>query len=229
MTMALGTSFEMIMNWESQQHRIAESERERMDTELRFLRTQINPHFFFNTLNSIYSLAIEKSDDTQKAILILSNLMRYILYESNTASVKLEREVDFLKDYISLQQMRMADELVPDIKFDIKIEDPDVRISPIFLMPIVENAFKHSKSYSEKPQITIRLVARDCLLLFHVSNSIGELTDSADEFSGIGLKNIHRRLDLIYPDRHKLSAQKSGKYFVVDLSIKFQEKPSQMP
>ncbi len=224
MTIGLGTSFEMVLNWENQQKKIMESDRERMDTELRFLRTQINPHFFFNTLNSIYSLAIEKSDDTQKAILILSNLMRYILYESNTERVKLEREVDFLNDYISLQKMRMADELVPEIRFDVRIEDPGVLISPILLIPIVENAFKHSKSYTGKPQITIRLVAREGLLIFHVSNSIGELTDSQDEFSGIGLKNIQRRLDLIYPGHHHLTAQKSGKYFVVDLSIKFQEK-----
>lgn len=218
--MAFGSALELVLRWDKQQRELISLEKENLQAELKFLRTQINPHFLFNTLNSIYSLALSRSATTPQAVMLLSNLMRYLLYESNVPYVTLSREMDFLNDFLALQKIRMDEEVLPTIDFTVKIADDDRKIAPLILLPFIENAFKHSATYQRKPEISIKVVQRNDVLLVHVSNTIGEATRNSDGFSGIGMLNIQKRLQLLYQDRYQLSTGVFKDRYVVDLSIK---------
>ncbi|MGF1924280.1 MAG: sensor histidine kinase [Bacteroidia bacterium] len=188
---------------------------EAIKAELAFLKSQINPHFLYNTLNYIYSLAIPVSDKLANAVLRLSDLMRYTLTESANGKVQLATELEYIESYVSLFKMRFEPVFCVDLDADgVTIKD---EIAPLLLIPFVENAFKHGVINDPKNPVRIHLKVQHNKLTFEVSNKINH--SQKDYSSGIGLVNIHRRLDLIYPDQHELLISNDGRTYQITLII----------
>lgn len=201
------------------QLRIAQSERHQ--AELSFLRAQIHPHFFFNTLSSLYGLTLKNSDRASDVVMRLSDLMRYMLYETNAESVLLEDEIAQLNNYIALEQLRFADRI--EYSFQSSGEVKGKRIGPLLLLPFVENAFKHSLSRElHKAWVIITIKVRDDQLFVFVENSVTQAPGSCSG-QGIGLTNVRKRLALSYPGRHELSITQEHNTFSVNLKIQLQE------
>ncbi|WP_439883189.1 sensor histidine kinase [Pontibacter sp. MBLB2868] len=197
-----------------------ELENQKLSTELAYLKSQVNPHFLFNTLNNIYSLAYKQSPDTPDAIMKLSLLMRYMLYESNDTLVSLEKEVDHIKNFIDLQKLRLREQT--SIKFNIEGSLEGKQIAPMLLMTLVENAFKHGLVSKNEVGIILNLVVEKDSLLFSTVNNTS--THKKREFGGIGLQNLKRRLNLLYNGRHQLSFEEKEGTFFATLKINFQSK-----
>jgi len=190
---------------------------QRQAGELALLRSQVNPHFLFNTLNSIYSLVYRKSDEAPEAVMKFSSIMRYVLYEATSESVLLEKEVEYLRSYIELEKLRYKQSGLVSMSIEGKIEG--ITIAPMLLIPFVENAFKHG-SKNHEPDITIRLQSEDHLIRFEVVNYVKKGRHAPDgQYSGIGLSNIRRRLELIYPGKYYLSAREENDQFRINLLI----------
>lgn len=221
MSLALGTSFEMILNWEFQRKEKVQIEREKMSAELSFLKSQVNPHFLFNSLNSIYALSEQKSAKTSEAILLLSNLMRYMLYGSNNGKTEISKEIDCIESYIQLQRLRISSRESIIILVNIKGRELNVLVEPLILIPFIENAFKHGVSYHQRSEVLIDLDVTQEVISLDVKNtkkiSVAEGSPVTD--SGIGLINIRRRLDLLYPSRHTLRIEDGKEYFSINLKI----------
>lgn len=183
--------------------------------ELAFLKSQINPHFLYNTLNYIYSLAIPVSDQLSNAVLRLSDLMRYTLTDNANGKVKLSKELAYIQSYIALFSMRF--DPVFYVEFETEVLNEDTEIAPLLLIPFVENAFKHGVTHDPTSPVRISLKSRHKQLSFEVSNKINHA--QKDHSSGIGLVNIHRRLDLIYPDLYDLQISNNGNIHQTTLII----------
>jgi two-component system, LytTR family, sensor kinase len=195
-----------------------ETEKERLNSELVFLKSQINPHFFFNTLNNIYSLVQLNVDDGQKAILQLSKLMRYVLYETDQEQKPLSQEIGFMQNYIELMKLRLAEKVVLFVSFPSEFND--VNIPPLLFLPFIENAFKHGISYIKPSFINILMRVDEEKIHFECSNSIGskgEKFQGAE--TGIGLENVKKRLGLLFPGSHSLWIQPKEDSFDVILNI----------
>jgi len=215
---ALSSALRLMMEWLKTERERQDMESEKLTSELAFLKSQINPHFLFNTLNNICSLARKKSDSTEEAIIRLSQIMRYMLQDSKDEKVSLAREVEYLQSYIELQKMRLPGQ----VKVDFTVEgNPElVSIEPLLLIPFVENAFKHGVSYQEESEIGIRLACTGNSVAFHVINRVVRSQgERIEQGSGIGLKNVMRRLELLYPGRHRLEALESENRYIVELEI----------
>lgn len=195
-----------------------EAEKEKLNSELALLKNQVSPHFFFNTLNNIYSLVEINTGDAQKAILQLSKLMRYLLYESEHGNTQLSREIDFMKNYIDLMKLRVNNKVSLTISFPEKYTD--VVIPPLLFISFIENAFKHGISYRDKSFIEIKMKVNETEIEFHCRNSINTHREEAiDTGSGIGLDNVRKRLALLYPNNHTLLISQVGEIYDVSLII----------
>jgi two-component system LytT family sensor kinase len=195
-----------------------ELEKEKLNSELAFLKNQISPHFFFNTLNNIYSLIGINAEDSQKAVLKLSKLMRYLLYESEQGDSKLSTEIDFMNNYIDLMKLRMNEKVVLTFSFPEGYDDRS--IPPLLFIPFIENAFKHGISYREKSFINIGLMVNKDSISFLCTNSLIKSRDDSDSgHSGIGLENVRKRLSLLFPEKHEMKINKSDTEFEVLLQI----------
>jgi LytS/YehU family sensor histidine kinase len=194
-----------------------EIENEKLVTELSFLKSQINPHFLFNTLNNIYSLALVKSDATAGAVLKLSSIMRYVLNETKHDWVPLEKEVEFVNHFIDLQKVRLTDKMA--IKFSVSGNVEGKQIAPLILIPFVENAFKFGVSTKEQAEIILDLKAENGTISFYTRNRIFKTENANGDNTSIGLKNTRRRLELLYPERHTLTVNEEGNHFVVNLIL----------
>lgn len=184
-------------------------------TELLFLRSQVNPHFLFNNLNNIYSLVHENSSHALPAISHLAELLRYMLYDAGD-KIALDKEVDYLEKFIYLQQLRF--EKLSNIQFEIDIAVAQQLIPPLILVPFIENAFKHGAIKSDEIWLKIILKSDAEQLFFQCSNLISK--NNTDAVGGIGIENVKKRLDLLYPDQHTLQIEKDEKWFIVKLTIK---------
>jgi two-component system, LytTR family, sensor kinase len=206
------------MDWFESQKVKAEMINQSQASELALLRSQVNPHFLFNTLNNIYSLVCQKSDDAPEAIMKLSAIMRYMLYDATTDKVLLEKEIDYLQSFIQLQRLRSRQ---PDfVRFDIEGTINELTIAPMLLIPFVENAFKHASRNGPNPGIEISLKAEKEAITFAVKNRIRKNTiASKDTTGGIGLPNIKRRLDLIYPGKYFLTIDETPDIYRVNLIL----------
>jgi len=203
LVLGISTSITTIQKWQKDQQARQELEQDKVTSELSFLKAQINPHFFFNTLNNIYALTQVDADVAGKAIHQLSRMMRYLLYDTQQGQTMLSQEVAFVKDYISLMQLRLTD--VVKITFDVPSGLKDMPIAPMIFVPFVENAFKHGVSATQQSHIEISVKQDDKLIYLDVKNSIiNDNSVSLDTNSGIGLVNTRRRLDLLYPGKYKL-------------------------
>jgi sensor histidine kinase YesM len=215
---AISTAIRITGEWFKNEKQKKDMENEKLNSELAFLKSQVNPHFLFNILNNICSLARKKSDDTENAIIKLSHIMRYMLYESKDEKVSLEKEVEYLQNYIELQRLRISDKV--DINFSIAGDPESGMIEPMLLIPFVENAFKHGVSYLEESKIDISLKIERAALIFKVENfKIRKNADAVQMESGIGLRNVLRRLDLLYPGKHVITINEDGTKYIVDLKI----------
>ena len=190
-------------------------ENEKLTAELSFLKSQINPHFLFNSLNNIYSLTYHKSDKAPEAILKLSRIMRYMLQESDDDKVQLKDEIAYMENYISLQQLRFKETLAIDYK--INIESLELRIMPLLLISFLENAFKHGVVTNKEYPIRILIEVVNNRLHFKVSNFKNK--SNKDQTSGIGLENLKRRLELGYPDRYTLMVDDKELFYSSELFI----------
>ncbi|MFT4031733.1 MAG: sensor histidine kinase [Siphonobacter sp.] len=193
------------------------AEQDKLNTELSYLKAQINPHFLFNTLNSIYSLAIEQSEATADAIVQLSAFMRYVTGEAQQDTVPLYKELEYIGHYVALQKIRLDD--TATIDFSVKGSPQNLIISPLILISFIENAFKYGVSPEKKSLITIHLVISNQQLLLMVTNQKVRIFQDEEHSTGVGITNTKSRLELIYPDRHTLSIQETPATFRVDLTI----------
>jgi len=214
---AIGINF--MNNWFRSQQLRAEMEKQKMESELNMLKYQVNPHFLFNTLNNIYSLVIKKSDKAPEAVMKLSSLMRYMIYETTAQRVSLQKELDYLVHFIELQKMRMK--FPETVKYHIEGDAHNKKIAPMLLIPFIENAFKHSLKNAENC-ISISIKITDHRLDMHTSNAI-DPKQTSDHLSGIGLTNVKKRLKLDYPGKHNLTIYYQEAIFYVDLMINVNE------
>jgi two-component system LytT family sensor kinase len=203
------------VDWFSNERIQRNLESERKDMELQFLKSQLNPHFLFNSLNNIYSLAYKKSDKTADAILKLSEIMRYMIYESNDSWVSLEKEVEYVRSYVELQKLRFKDGAAVEITISGEIDGQ--KIVPLILISFVENAFKHGVANDASDPIKINLIANQKILHFSVSNK--KNTANKDGIGGVGLNNVERRLQLLYPERYKLNIVNSNDHYITELML----------
>ncbi len=205
-------------NWFLKALRKGEVEKQKMRAELSYLKSQINPHFLFNTLNNIHTLAYKGSADTPEAIMRLSSMMRYMLYESNEETVPLSREIEYLEDYISLQQLRLQNKSVVDFQIIGNINH--CNIAPLLLIPLLENAYKHSPTDLDAGSIKITLEVQEDRFSFSVVNPVGKVrTNKIEDAGGIGLDNVQKRLKLLYPGGYKLNVNQEAEIFQVMLII----------
>ncbi len=206
------------VGWLQTQKQKDELIQQKQEAEIALLRSQINPHFLFNTLNNLYSLVYRKSDDAPGALMKLSDILRYMLYESNTGKVALDKELTYITSYIELQQLRLQK---PNfIRVNLQGDPHGKLIAPMVLITFIENAFKHGSKQVESPGIMINIDCRDTKFEFEITSYLndGQQTHK-DPQKGIGLQNVKRRLELIYPGRHTLAVNVREQTFQVKLSL----------
>ncbi len=209
----------------SDRKRLAELERQNLEQQLEYLRYQINPHFFMNTLNNIHALVDIDPEKAQKTIVELSKMMRFVLYEGNKQSVPISREFDFIRHYISLMQLRYTEKVT--ITVDLPQELPDRQIPPLILITFIENAFKHGVSYQHTSFIEVKAEVLAHELHFTCRNSKTEEPSPApnshiaEQEGGVGLANVRKRLDLLYEQNYTLSISDNAGVYTVELNIPF--------
>jgi two-component system LytT family sensor kinase len=219
MLAGLGIVLSFTKKWQQEVSARQQLENEKTQSELLYLKAQINPHFFFNTLNNIYSFTLTDGNTARIAIANLSKMMRYVLYDAQSERIKLSKEVAFIQEYIDLMKLRLTDKMTVTTSIDLK--SPDALIAPMILQPFVENAFKHGTSTSGPGYIDIFLIQSGTGIIFMINNTIAHSTGPAvEKNNGVGLVNTKRRLELLYPGKYKLSAQKTERNnFEVKLNL----------
>jgi len=197
------------------EHRLADLERENLEQQLEYLKYQINPHFFMNTLNNIHALVDIDPEKAKTTILELSKMMRFVLYEGNKQGVPLDREIAFLQNYITLMKLRYTDKVKISVSTPASL--PGKEIPPLMFITFVENAFKHGVSYRQDSFIDIQLSVEDERLTFTCRNS--RIPKDEDKHGGVGLANVKKRLELIYGNRYTLDINDTPKTYTVKLTI----------
>ncbi|WP_369049076.1 sensor histidine kinase [Tenacibaculum sp. UWU-22] len=213
----IGTVIRVYEQWIENDKIKTEIEIQKNKTELEALKNQLNPHFLFNSLNSIYSLTVKKSNDAPEAVIMLSELMRYMLYKANDSKVLLKDEIQYIENYIKLQRIRIAKN--ENVKTNIKGIITSQKISPLLFISYIENAFKYGTDFKGNTEVEITISIADSELHFKCSNIIGNKAKDK-ESSGIGMQNTKNRLELLYPNKHWLTTVEKDNKFWVDLKLK---------
>lgn len=208
------------------ERKMEQIEKDKLGNELKFLKSQIQPHILFNSLNNLYDFTLSKSDKAPELVLGLSNVLRYVLYETTTEQVTLSKELAFVNDYIALQKMQLEGR--GEINFEINEETSveDLKIAPFLLIPFIENSFKHSLDSKEKEIIiNTKIDIRDQQLFLLVENNFEASNSTSDDLltKGIGLKNVEKRLSLLYPDKHQLEIEEKENWYKVQLNLNLEE------
>jgi len=221
MAVGISTSIGAVQKWQSDEKVRLELQQQQINSELSYLKAQINPHFFFNTLNNIYALTNIDVDKAKTALLKLSRMMRYVLYETEKNQTLLSKENDFIKDFIELMKLRLTSKVKLDVQIPEKIEDAEM--APMLLLPFIENCFKHGISSQKESNILISLSREKNYLVLHTENTIFKSVENTPEgnASGIGMTNTIRRLDLLYPGKYQLEIDKENadNQFIITLKI----------
>ncbi|MDZ4794662.1 MAG: histidine kinase [Bacteroidota bacterium] len=212
-----GAAVKLMLDYGELQKRMVETAKEKAEAELNFLKSQINPHFVFNSLNSVYFLISKDNADARGALHKFSEMLRYQLYEVKDDKIPIEKEIHYLQDYMDLQQLRK------DEKYSVQFNcAPDVKgfaVEPLLLIPFVENAFKHISHYNDKPNfVKVDMFLVKSNFVFSVANS-KEKQPTTEQPGGIGLNNVKRRLELLYPGRHELKIEDAENLFTVQLNL----------
>ena len=220
LVLLLSFSYRFLKDWVEHERRERQLAQEKLEAELKYLKAQINPHFLFNTLNNLFSMARrEQAHGTAACVAKLAHLMRYTLHDSNLPLVELEKDVKHMEDYIALQKLRLPEQGV-DILLEKKGNWETVQVPPLLLITLVENAFKHGISYQQPSFIHMELDVQGQELTFNVRNSLHRRENKlAEDASGIGLENMRRRLALLYPNRHELHTHEMEHTFLTQLHI----------
>jgi sensor histidine kinase YesM len=216
LTAANTTILRLFKYWLKKQQEWILAEKEKVTVELQLLKAQVHPHFLFNTLNNIYSFSLENSSKTPGLILKLSSLLSYMLYDCNKDEVRLEKEIEIMKNYIDLEKERYGNKL--DISWMVAGEVKDKSIAPLLLLPFLENAFKHGTSeLVERPWLSVDIAVNGNILKCKMINS--KNMNGSGKNGGIGIQNAMKRLEIIYPHRHELKINDEGNVFVVSLMV----------
>lgn len=224
-TVAITMSLKMVKQWYEREKLTSYLEQINLETELKYLKSQINPHFLFNSLNSIYALTLKKSDLAPEHVLKLSGILRYVLYEAQEKFVDLDKEINYVQSYLDLEQMRYGERL--KVSFNTTGETTDKIIAPMLFLTFLENSFKHGISSSaEDGFVDVNINVTDHHLQFMISNSKPEGTRSAEKAlpGGIGLENVKKRLELLYPERYELYVEGKNDSYEVRLEINLETK-----
>lgn len=214
------TIFKIISDWARHQREKKELQTRSMQTELQFLKSQINPHFLFNTLNNLYALTLKKSDKAPEIVIKLSEMMRYMLYDCNEKRVFLEKELKYIENYLDLEKLRQGKKV--DIQFTLDGEVNKQKIAPLLFIPFLENSFKHGLSnVLTHGYVHILVKIEGDKLMFRIENSKPERIASSEfkQVGGIGLVNLKRRLYLQYPDQHELTISETPTHYTATLHI----------
>jgi len=215
----LSVAYFFLKEWARVEKMRAQLAAVQLDTEVKFLKSQVNPHFLFNTLNNLFSMAQKKGNDSlADGISKLSGMMRYMIYESNEEKVPLKKEIEYLQDCIALNKLRYADNEAM-VRFDFPQAVEGVVIAPMLFIPFVENAFKHGVAIGKSSAIDISITIANKQLMFNCSNMIYSVKKMEQEKGGIGLENVKRRLELVYPGKHRLVINTDNNKYIVDLAI----------
>lgn len=217
----LAVSIKLYRTWMVERERAQKAEHDKVRMELDMLRSQLHPHFLFNTLNNLYSLTLTSSASASTVVLHLSDLLRYILYECKDASVPLNQELNMLKKYVELEKLRYGNRL--DVAFSISGDTRQLAIAPLLLLPFIENSFKHSTSKQlDQCWINIHVHTQDDQLIFQVTNSRPERNAEAEHDGGIGLQNVSKRLSLLYPGTHELKITEQDEMYSTKVMIRLE-------
>ncbi len=211
----------LMQKWKGEEKHRYKIEKENIATELSFLKQQVNPHFLFNALNSIYSLTLNSSKPASEAVLKLSSILRYMLYETENKLVKLQDELEIITDYVALQQLRLTKNVL--ISYKVKGQAGGLQVAPLLLLPIIENAYKHGIDNANDSFIDIAILISKKQIELSVKNRIVNNELKKSENSGIGIANIKRRLDLLYPNTHNLFIDCGNNIYSVQLKINLAE------
>ena len=213
-----GAAFKLMMDYARSQRRLGEISKERAEAELNFLKSQINPHFLFNSLNAIYFLIDKQNTTARQALMRFSDLLRYQLYDCNADTIGIEKEVAYLQDFIRLQQLRQDQHY--EVQVQIQPEVQGFRITPLLLIPFVENAFKHISHHADQRNfVLVNLARQNGSFMFTVENSKETHHRSTEPPGGIGLTNVKRRLELLYPEKYELQIDNNDTTFKVTLNL----------
>ncbi|WP_338766929.1 histidine kinase [Bernardetia sp. ABR2-2B] len=219
---AIFMAWKALKDWRKADKRNSQLEKENLQSEVHFLKAQLNPHFLFNALNSIYFQVNKSQEEAQESILTFSEMLRYQLYDCAIERVELRQEIEYLKNYLSMESLRKGDRVC--IKTDFDVENQSVLISPLLFLPLVENACKWvSMEKEENNFITIILKIKDNILFFSVENSRSEQILPTQNKGGIGQQNLARRLELLYPKKHRLSFQQNPQTYIAVLELDLNE------
>jgi hypothetical protein len=218
-TSACFCALSLVKQWSLKQKEFLQAEQERITAQLQLLKAQLHPHFLFNTLNNIYSFSLENSPKTPELILKLSSLLSYMLYECKAEEVRLEKELEIMKNYIDLEKERYGNRI--DISWNVEGDIHEKFIAPLMLLPFLENAFKHGAAEQlEKSWLSVDIAAKHEILKCKIVNSKNECV--AVHGHGIGIENVKKRLAFLYPGKHELRLNDEGDFFVVALTFYFE-------
>lgn len=223
-TVAITMSLKMVKQWYERDKLTQNLERINTETELKYLKSQINPHFLFNSLNSIYALTLKKSDLAPELVLKLSEILRYVLYEAKERFVDLEKEVNYVQSYLDLEKMRHGDRLM--VNFTTEGDLAGHRIAPMLFLTFLENSFKHGiSSNAGRGYVDVKMALDRNLLTFVITNSKAKKPESRinGDSGGIGLENVKKRLNLLYPDKHDILISETPDSYVVELDLDLNE------
>ncbi len=214
---ALSVALKVTGSWYQMDTERKELEKQRSEAELQNLKNQLNPHFLFNTLNNIYSLIAINGEQAQNSIHELSRMLRYMLYDSAQTFVPLEKDINFIRSYVSLMRIRLPEHV--ELKTAIQIDLPEVMIAPLLFIAPIENAFKHGVSHNRPSFIHIDIIATGHLIICKIRNSYFPKDQEDKSGSGIGLSNLLKRLELLYPGNYQLNSEQADDSFVFSLTI----------
>ena len=207
----------VIAKWFVAEETREEISRQQLQTELSLLKSQVNPHFLFNTLNGIYSLSVGNSTRTPDAVMKLSRIMRYTLEESKNDFVTLSQEIGFINNYIELQKIRLTENI--SVCFNVSEDVKNVKISPLLFIPFIENAFKYGISTHHHSKISVDISVKDSVLQFFCTNDVVPSSGMKPKGTGTGINNTRRRLELLYANKHELVIKNSEQQYAVSLTI----------
>ena len=209
--------FKLYLEKERKGHQL---QKDHLETKLSFLKAQVSPHFLFNALNNLYSMSIQKEEKEIAAGLEnLSGIMHYLTYESNDKLVSLQKEMELLRNYIEIQQLRIADTDDTTISFNLEGKLNGQQIAPVLLLPLVENAFKHGVQPNKKCLVSIKIKVKKDELDLKIQNTKFAAINCDDKNNGVGLKNVQRRLSLVYPQKHTLQANEDEEFYFTTLKL----------
>lgn len=223
----IAAAIKLMKHWYVKEQRNLQLQKENVESQLQLLKAQVHPHFLFNTLNNIYSYTQNAAPLAAKMVTGLSDLLRFMLYEGNQRLVPLSKELKMIRDYISLEQIRYGNKL--DIHLDLPEKTNDLYIAPLLLLPLVENCFKHGTSNMlEQPWINLQINLQGKIMHMKLLNGKLQEPNKENGSTGIGIQNVQKRLDLIYPDKHDFVINNEDEVFIVNLKVELEQLKEQV-